>query len=115
MRRTIYGIVRNVHTQQMLINGSIRYIKCPKKAKKYNFRMNPYFSCPELRVKVWRGPPKVANREHIFAARLRSFAVHKKRLLGHDVCEKPPYHYGAHFRNRTRDTGIFSPLLYLLS
>ncbi len=22
---------------------------------------------------------------------------------------------GAHFRNRTRDTGIFSPLLYLLS
>ena len=49
MRRTIYGIVRNVHTQQMLINGSIRYIKCPKK---YNFRMNPYFSCPELRVKV---------------------------------------------------------------
>ena len=43
MRRTIYGIVRNVHTQQMLINGSIRYIKCPKKAKNIIFAWTHIF------------------------------------------------------------------------
>lgn len=49
------------------------------------------------------------------AGRSKLLWTKMKKKKGYGLCRNPLIFIGAETRNRTRDTRIFSPLLYLLS